>query len=43
MYEWWVSAEFRALLEWNRHNRRSKASMHHYGVDNHVCKTQRLV
>jgi hypothetical protein len=43
MCEWWVFAEFRALLKRNQHNQQSKASMHHYGMGSHVCKTQRLV
>jgi hypothetical protein len=37
---WWAFMEFRAISE---QNRLSKASVHHYGVDGHICKTQRLV
>jgi hypothetical protein len=37
---WWASTEFRAISEWNR---LSKASLHHYGTDGHVRKTQRMV
>jgi hypothetical protein len=43
MCEWWTFAEFRAISEQNRLNRRSKPSVHHYGADDHVCKTQRRV
>jgi hypothetical protein len=43
MCEWWVSEEFRALLERNQHNRQSKASVLHYGVNSYICKTQRIV
>jgi hypothetical protein len=40
MCEWWMSAEFKVISE---QNRQSKPSVHHYGVDGHICKTQRLV
>jgi hypothetical protein len=40
---WWAFTKFRAISEWNRQNRLSKVSVHHYGVDGHVRKTQRLV
>jgi hypothetical protein len=40
MCEWWASMEFRATSERNRHNRQSKASVHHYGADGHVRKTR---
>jgi hypothetical protein len=43
MCEWWTSAEFSAILERNRQNRQSKLSVHHYGADDHVRKTHRLV
>jgi hypothetical protein len=39
MCGWWASVEFRAISERNRQNQLSKASVHHYGVDGHVCKT----
>jgi hypothetical protein len=40
---WWASVEFRAISERNRQNQLSKASVHHYGADDHVRKTQRMV
>jgi hypothetical protein len=43
MCEWWTSEEFNAISLRNRQNRRSKPSVHHYGADGHVRKTQRLV
>jgi hypothetical protein len=43
MCVWWASAEFKAISERNQHNRLSKALVHHYGVDDHVHKNQRLV
>jgi hypothetical protein len=43
MCEWWTSMEFRAILEQNWYNRQSMPLVHHYGVDGHVRKTQRLV
>jgi hypothetical protein len=43
MCEWWPSVEFKALSEQNRHNRQSKASVHHYGTYGHVRKTHWLV
>jgi hypothetical protein len=43
MCEWWMSVEFRAISERNYQNQQSKSSVHHYGVDGHVRKTERLV
>jgi hypothetical protein len=40
MCEWWTSVEFRAISE---QNRQSMPSVHHYGTDDHIRKTQRLV
>jgi hypothetical protein len=40
MCKWWMSAEFKAISEYNR---QSKPSVHHYGMDSHIRKTQRLV
>jgi hypothetical protein len=40
--EWWASTESRAILQQNRQNRLSKVSVHHYGADGHVRKTQRM-
>jgi hypothetical protein len=39
MCEWWMSEEFKAISVRNWQNRQSKPSVHHYGVDGHVCKT----
>jgi hypothetical protein len=39
MCEWRMSVEFRAISE---RNHQRKPSVHHYGVDGHVHKTQRL-
>jgi hypothetical protein len=36
MCEWWTSAEFRVISEWNR---QSKPSVYHYGEDGHIRKT----
>jgi hypothetical protein len=33
---WWVSDQFRVVSE---RNRLSKESVHHYSMDEHVCKT----
>jgi hypothetical protein len=41
MYEWWTSAEFRAISEQNRQNQQSKSSVHHYEADGHIRKTER--
>jgi hypothetical protein len=41
--EWWLSPEFKAISEQNRLNRQRKPSVHHYGADGHVRKTQRRV
>jgi hypothetical protein len=43
MCEWWMSTEFKAISEKNQYNRQSKALVHHYGADSHICKTQRMV
>jgi hypothetical protein len=43
MCEWWASLEFGVISEQNRLNRQSKPSVHHYGVDGHIRKTQRQV
>jgi hypothetical protein len=40
MCEWWSSPEFKATSE---QNRQRKASVHQYGADGHVRKTQRWV
>jgi hypothetical protein len=37
---YWVSDEFRAMSE---QNRMSKDSVNRYGVDRHICKTQRML
>jgi hypothetical protein len=41
--DYWASDEFRAVLEQNRMNRQSKPLVHHYSMDGHVRKTQRMV
>jgi hypothetical protein len=41
--EHWASPVFRAKSERARQNRLSKRSVHHYGVDGHVRKVQRMV
>jgi hypothetical protein len=43
MCDRWAFMEFRALSERNWHNRQGKASVHHYSMDGHVHKTQRMV
>jgi hypothetical protein len=43
LYSYWASDQFRAMSEWNQQNQMSKESMHHYGVDGHVVKMQRMV
>jgi hypothetical protein len=43
LYDYWASDEFRAVLERHRENQQSKPSVHRYGADGHVCKTQRMV
>jgi hypothetical protein len=40
---WWASMKLRAISEWNQQNWLSMASVHHYGADSHVRKTQRMV
>jgi hypothetical protein len=42
-YSYWVSDEFRAMLERNRVNWQSKPLVHRYGTDRHVRNTQRMV
>jgi hypothetical protein len=41
--EHWASPAFIAKSERARQNRLSKRSVHHYGVDGHVRKVQRMV
>jgi hypothetical protein len=41
MCEWWSPQEFKTIKEQNRLNRQRKASVHYYGVDGHICNTQR--
>jgi hypothetical protein len=43
MCEWWAFEEFKAISLWNWQNQQSKPSVHHYGVDGYIRKTQRLV
>jgi hypothetical protein len=43
MCEWWTSEEFKVISMRNRQNQQSKPSVHHYGADGHVRKTQRVV
>jgi hypothetical protein len=40
---YWASDEFKVISERNRVNQQSKPSMHCYGTDGHVRKTQRMV
>ncbi len=40
---YWPSDEFRAVSEQNLLNQQSKPLVHHYSVNGHVCKTQRMV
>jgi hypothetical protein len=41
--DWCVSDQCRAMSEQNRQNWLSKESVHHYGANRHVYKTQRMV
>jgi hypothetical protein len=41
--EWWTSLEFRARFDKARANQTSKLSVHHYDVDEHTRKAQRMV
>jgi hypothetical protein len=43
MCEWWTSEKFKAISMRNCQNRQSKLSVHHYGADGHVRKTQKMV
>jgi hypothetical protein len=40
---YWATDELRAMSEQNQENRQSKPSMHHYGMDGHVLKMQKMV
>jgi hypothetical protein len=40
---YWASDKFKAVSEQNQDNWQSEPSVHRYGVDGHVYKTQRMV
>jgi hypothetical protein len=40
---WWAFKDFRVTSERNHHNQLSKLSVHHYDVNGHVRKSQRVV
>jgi hypothetical protein len=43
LYSYWASDQFRVVSERNWQNRMSKESMHRYGADKHIRKTQMMV